>query len=658
MLWWTLRRVRTGSDRRREEAAARLAQYRDPRVIPALIEVCFHDWDTAVRTAAANALLRIDDPKVVELLVTSLVEHSFYVDKVPKLAYQTIIRDERGVSLLASELRRKWTVESGGPDFRLIAAVMEDELVAAIGYPLVTHLGEMLRTDPHDRVRRFAAEAMTFSLPSYRRPAQSMLVDTVVKHLAHALNDPDGRVREAAETGLLHFHTPSAVSNLAEQLLTKRGERLKVAVENLNRADQSWAKSEAASGVLPLLVQGLKEQEGDDLELAIAALDLMNPAWVESSEAEAVAPHLRAQIDSERRQLGRRGVIASLVRIYRSNGIEVFIAILDPSRPTVVFSEEFWARRWGNEADRRKEDSCVAMQTLNESQPNWVKSPRATEVVNWIISALEERGNWTNESFEEAAIEVLGMLGDMRAVPALLNKLQDEDDSLPSGRRVRSRAVAARVLGRLRAWEAAPYLVRALSVEGGIELAAVNALREIGWPKAAMGPDALCCIAKGDFKGSALAGGPDWLPGAVSTARGELYVRCLTAERFRGIAAEAATQLILDLCETFPDLLGREDLSGVGLFFRERLNDLSVDAGIPMELIGLVRTALSRSRESTTAVRELCNEAHFFATLALSRLAMKKEAVVDIGSDCVNYVTLHFLEEKTIATEELKRRGA
>jgi uncharacterized protein len=73
MLWWTLRRLKSGNWRTRMRAAEKLCRYGDPSVVDPLIST-LQDPDINVRAAAAEALGIIREPKAVNPLLKALAD--------------------------------------------------------------------------------------------------------------------------------------------------------------------------------------------------------------------------------------------------------------------------------------------------------------------------------------------------------------------------------------------------------------------------------------------------------------------------------------------------------------------------------------------------------------------------------------------------------
>lgn len=195
---WTARMLDRADSRRwwlRLEAARVAAVLGGPEDAP-VIERLLRDAHPAVQAAATGALPRIDDPRLVELVIDGLPDRPLAV----RLAQHAVLREtwEATTRALVSRLRADAPVDKLEAWIELADAVESPECLGAV---------MALREHPAPTVRI----AVSRALKKYFHP-------DVVPALRARLADPDWRVRGQAARGLGALGASDAVGELATAL--------------------------------------------------------------------------------------------------------------------------------------------------------------------------------------------------------------------------------------------------------------------------------------------------------------------------------------------------------------------------------------------------------------------------------------------------------
>jgi len=167
-----IRQLETGDAKQRREAARALRDYRDPRVVDALIRAMLVDAEPRVREDAASSLGKIGDPKVVPVFADVLSND-----------------DDDGVRQSVV-----FALEEFADDDGLRQAVREDALY---------DVADALVNDPNYMVRVYAAHTLG-------KIGDSEAADA----LHNALDDSKAEVRYAAVVALGKIGTEDAIESL------------------------------------------------------------------------------------------------------------------------------------------------------------------------------------------------------------------------------------------------------------------------------------------------------------------------------------------------------------------------------------------------------------------------------------------------------------
>jgi len=161
---------------KRQNAAEKLGQIKDERVVPSLIRVLSDDADWWVRSTAAEALGRLQDAQVIEHLSTALNDESEQVRRAATEALGSL-GDVSVIPQLAHVLQKdadKWVRWAAAESLGKFA---ETEIIQ----PLITALA-----DKDEQVGQAAAKAL------------AQLGNQVIEHLLSALGNPNWTIRQNA----------------------------------------------------------------------------------------------------------------------------------------------------------------------------------------------------------------------------------------------------------------------------------------------------------------------------------------------------------------------------------------------------------------------------------------------------------------------------
>jgi len=388
------------------------------------------DW--WVRAAAVDALGRIGEP-AVRPLTLHLTDQDERVRRAVQKALGRI-----GSAALTALLP---LLQDPDAAVRAAAAEALGETGAANAVPaLVTALG-----DAEENVRRAAARALgQIGDPRAIEPLLDQLrrtddgqahepfiqaltaigalaVEPLISHLAHA----DARTRYAAIEALGNIGDPRAVAPLAAYLRSADGQARQRAVEALGKIGDRR--------VVPALVACLEDRNEDIRVLAVEALGKI-------ADPRAV-PALIAQLEGGSRAV-RAAAAEALNRIDDPRALEVLISRLG--------SADWWTHR----------PTVQALVRLG---------PAAAGPVTARLYDSDYR-------VRRGAAEVLGQIGDLRAIEPLIERLEDTD--------WRVSQAARDALVQIGAPAVAPLVARMESGSKGMRAAAADTLSRIDDPRA------------------------------------------------------------------------------------------------------------------------------------------------------------------------------
>jgi len=106
----------------RDQAANKLAKYRDPRVVEALINTLSQDQHEHVRACAADSLRRIGDPRALEPLMAALKDKHYYPKSHAAEALGEL-KDPRAVEPLISALKEELKVSHNAARISIVQAL-------------------------------------------------------------------------------------------------------------------------------------------------------------------------------------------------------------------------------------------------------------------------------------------------------------------------------------------------------------------------------------------------------------------------------------------------------------------------------------------------------------------------------------------------------
>jgi len=375
----------------RAEAARALFNSHDFRAVPGLLSL-LKEPDYETRRNARTTLLRLADQirpgdPLVQDLVASLADTDTQV-REPIVIMLGKIKDPRGIQPLIGAFKdnqvtmdaRSSLVAIGAPAVEpLIAALASGDVATRFGAASV--LGNLKDAravaplaaalgDEDFGVRQNAAQALRI-LADFIKPG-----DPVVLSLIAALKDTDGWVRTHATATLGKIKDGRAVAPLVAALKDK--------------ADDADAALQELGG---LTVEPLHAALRDgDPKVRERAADILGKI----KDRRSVDPLITALRDNDKSV--RYAVAGALGQIADSRVVPPLIAALRDPEPIVSDEAQYSLARLGNLAF----DLLIA--TLQHKDP----------------------------TLRGLAIETLGLIGDLRAVPPLINALKDRNDFLRS----------------------------------------------------------------------------------------------------------------------------------------------------------------------------------------------------------------------------------
>ena len=455
MLWWTLRQLRSKDRMTRRRAAQKLIRSGNARAVGPLVHA-LEDDDSDVQVAAAEALGRIGDKQAVEPLATALKDDW---DRVIAAAAEALgrIGDARAVEPLARVLKdrrrydyvRRIAVEAMGKIKDMSAkepllAVLKDndkelrkaavDALKAIGWQ---------PTDDNQRV--------LFAIAQKRWDEAGSLGLVAVKPLINALKSADSLDRKGAARALGEIGSSQAVGPLVTALEDGDYFVREAAANALGRLGEA---------AIQPLVGALKSGRRNVREQAMDLLNLLG--WHPADDVQrAILAVVEGQWDEA-------------VRL-RDASVESLIVTLK--------DEEISRRRAAAEALGRIGDARAAEPLVAAFKDDEVRDAAAkalskigSAAVEPLVGALDDarfkEGNFTWEGVakvQEAVAGALVKIGNA-AVEPLIAALKDD----------RRQEKAAKVLGEIGDVRAVEALIAVLKEGYSVRRAAVEALGKIG----------------------------------------------------------------------------------------------------------------------------------------------------------------------------------
>ena len=241
--------------------------------------------------------------------------------------------------------------------------------------------------DKDSILREAAAEALGRIDPNW---ARSEAAKRVGPALVAALRNEDCGMRRAAAEILGKIADTRAVEPLVVALRDTEYRVRQVAAETLGRIGDSRA--------LEPLMAGLGDHESDVRKAATEALERIDPNWARSRAASRAVPIVLEALNHKNSAV-RQTAAAALGKIGDARAVEPLVAALEDSV-----------------SDVRRE----AATELDRIDPDWRRSEAAKRAVPTLLEALKDRAK------QWAAAEVLGSVGDARAVEPLMGVLTDQ----------------------------------------------------------------------------------------------------------------------------------------------------------------------------------------------------------------------------------------
>jgi HEAT repeat protein len=364
-----IRQLRRGRLKERIRAAEALGQLGDPKAVPALIEG-LEDADERVWYACIEAVRKIGDLKAIRKLIDKWRKARFYKDF--PLGKQIIEAVSEILGRTSPDDDENREVFSNAVNW-LIDVVRDTgpDVLISRGYGLN-------QREAFSQMRAAAVEA----LGKTRNPkAISVLANLFREEYAPA------EVETAAVHALSNFNTPQVVRTLVKVAageLASSKETRKVAIESLGALGDPKAVD-----TLTKILEKRSEDEGLRIHAALALGRIGDPKAIDT---------LTRTLENRTEYLGVRKFVADAL---------------------------------GNFHDPRVTDALVKALSCDyyiaRAAAESLKKLRDRRAVEPLIRILEsDSGKYSNHPRELAA-DILGVLGDPRAVPALAKALRDND---------------------------------------------------------------------------------------------------------------------------------------------------------------------------------------------------------------------------------------
>lgn len=320
----------------------------------------------------------------------------------------------------------------------LLSAGDEETLVAALG---VLQIGRLAQAAPAPLLERLLDLASGAPEPVRRRALLALAGtgqnDLALPVFAEAVTDPRKSIRQAAVAGLLALGDARAARLLVGALQD---------VDTEVRQEASEALAGLGVPAISSLIAALGDGDPELRRRVAGALGELRPR--DAALARRVVESLVVAMEDHNEGV-RRGAARALARLDEA-AKERFAAAL---------ARGDWQARRGAAQTLKK----LAHELGDAAPCAWIAEP--------LLSALEDR-DWR---VRRMAVEVLGKVGDGRAVMPLIERLED--------RNLAVQREAAAVLGKMGDERAVQPLIAALQRGyGGVQQRAADALVELGEP--------------------------------------------------------------------------------------------------------------------------------------------------------------------------------
>jgi HEAT repeat protein len=414
MLWWTLRQLKSEDWKEREDAAKKLGQLNEPKVVEPLVDA-LKDRNAHVRHAIEDALVQIGQPAVAPLLVVLR-------DRNPDLrraAESVLVKmGDLAVGALGSNLS----------DTNLEVREAAAAVLSRIQDP--SAINQLLAV-----VKRGGSDAKQAAATGLVRAGHS-----AVKPLTAALKETVPGVRETAAAALVRIGSKATESLIAS--LQDPASR-EAAIDALDKIDPQWTKGTSAMAAVPALIASLKDPSDRLRKNAARALgQIKDPRIFEPLAAaafdrdeavqEAVGNGLGTLGDPRAVQplvnllrqgsaKGRRAAAAALVTLGGS-AVEPLVEALKDRDSAVREAAATVLVRVGHAIVEPLADA------LWRIDPEWAKSESIKEGVPQFVAALkegksattQEPGNGTRKSGPARVVKPLVAM--LKAKEAIVRK--------------------------------------------------------------------------------------------------------------------------------------------------------------------------------------------------------------------------------------------
>lgn len=353
------------------------------------------EW--VVRFAAVKVLGEIKDSIAIKPIISTLKDENDYVREAAVIALRNM-KNLQETDIFLNALKDKYVGVR-----EAAAEALRD------------------RNDPR------AVEALIFTLKDENPYVRKKAVETLgkirdrraVQPLILALNDKVFWVRGAVIEALGQIKDPQCIKPLTSVL---RDEEWSVRFLGAKALGEIGEIKDPDA--LQALISALADKDLNVRNAAADALEKINPQWMKTKEAKKMVPEFIKAMKEEEWdvRIAAANVLGkikdttaanSLISALKDENINVRIAALEALRE-IRTSKSLKALILAL-IDENWEFKQVASKVLEETNPKWMETREAQELISELISALKNK-NW---SIRMSAVETLGEIKDPSAIKPL-----------------------------------------------------------------------------------------------------------------------------------------------------------------------------------------------------------------------------------------------
>jgi HEAT repeat protein len=439
MLWWNIQRLKSRDPRIRCKTLEGMIGTSDTSAIAPIADA-LKDDESEVRVAAAKALGLFQDDRAVPPLVAAIKDRKAEVRAAAILSLRQI-GDATAIDALVHALN----------DYQHSVRWQAAGALNALGWRPGNNMEFILRavaTAHHEDAAVHGPEAVEVLVNALedrscprRHAAAAALGKTgdprAVAPLENALNDEDSHVRVAAVEALSLIGHPQSATALIGLLADADHHVRATAIEALGRMgdprvvdhisatlihDPSWDVRKLSVEALgrvkedratQLLWQALRDTDHDVRQTAATALGQI-------PDPRSIAPLVLALKDEN--SSVRQAAKGSLRQIDRQWEISPGAVSVIPELEASLNDREYWVAQ--SAADTLAKINDMRQRSLETSFFTNPAKEKIRQALGILVDAIRD----FDRDFRQAAVEALGRIGDVNAVPPLVSALDDQDE--------------------------------------------------------------------------------------------------------------------------------------------------------------------------------------------------------------------------------------